>query len=62
MAKDVAVKDNFPLVCRGVVPLQVVLTVTLLVGMVVGWLHIVIGQNDGRFFTTDYPNCLVENN
>ena len=62
MAKNVRVKDIFPLVCRSILPLQVVLTITLLLCMVVGWVYIAIGQDNGRFFTTDYPNYRIENN
>jgi len=59
-AKNVRVPDAFPSVCRNVLPLQLVITFILLVGMVVGWLYIVIEQENGTIFSTDYPNCDIK--
>lgn len=58
-AKDVQVQDNFPLICKNVLPLQSIITIILLGGMVVGWSFIVIEQQKGEIFKREYPNCAI---
>jgi len=61
-AKDAPVPDRLPSFCRNSLPIHLVITVILFVGMIAGWSYFVIGQENGTIFSTKYPNCEIKTN